>query len=378
MYSPEITALLESNLSHRGTSRTPKQLEHPPILPPRADPESSDAKILGPLSKRREVNLRWKFFEAETAKVWPPIEVSRVHAVEPPAPLDKPPGSEGADTVQPAPPAVGFLGTSVLRDLESIASPNPNVPKRNTNPSLPNPTNYALPTSTVNRFIRRQHRKLLRKIPILTYFKHPKSPVGKYEVSLSPLASSGLLVELTSNVPMADEADLAWLRLPPPSPKPVVKLESPPSQEPKVDRNPRPYGELRSRGSDWVDDDDPTDERRPKEEEAEGEPREMRSEADRDPQTRVKRTRTVRSYPLRSERTDEPPNQLKHRSRDRPPWNSARSEDPKKPRRFGGTTGDKLQREEPPSRSSPPVLNGVKLFKGSLAGGGFGKPPPKL
>ncbi|KAF9650350.1 hypothetical protein BDM02DRAFT_3076107, partial [Thelephora ganbajun] len=219
VYSPEMAALLSSNLSRHGTSpRTAKQLQHPPILPKRADPESSDAKILGPLSKRREVNLRWRFFEEETAKVQPPIEVSRVHTIQASTSFDKSAKTDATertdtrDVRKPTPPPVGFQGTSVLRDLESIASPNPNIPKRVRNSSFPNLTNDTSPISTVNHFIRRQHRKLLGKIPILTYLKHPNSPVGKYQVSLSPLARSDSLVALTSAVPMADEADLAWLR----------------------------------------------------------------------------------------------------------------------------------------------------------------------
>ena len=61
---------------------------------------------------------------------------------------------------QPTPPPLGFEGTTVLRDLESIASPNLNLQKRVTNSASNIPS-----TSTVNHFIRRQHRKLLEKIP---------------------------------------------------------------------------------------------------------------------------------------------------------------------------------------------------------------------
>ena len=232
-----MTALLTSELSRQASSpRTSKQLQHPPILPPRADPESSDAKILGPLSKRREVNLRWRFFEEETARVQPPIEVSRVHVSRASKSHDKPgetgtiEGSEIRDVERSTPPSVGFQGTTVLRDLEAIAFPNPNVRKRATNDPLSTPT--------VNHFIRRQHRKLLGKIPILTYYKHPSSPTGKYEVSLSPLADSRLLKRLTSAVPMADEADLAWLRLPPPPQEPKVETEYKPQRGSTVKAEP--------------------------------------------------------------------------------------------------------------------------------------------
>lgn len=391
VYSPEMTALIGSDLSHRGSSRTPKQLQNPPTLPPRANPESSDAKILGPLSKRREVNLRWRFFERETAKVWPPIEVSRVHAVQPPTPHGKPTETgttergDTGDVGQPTPPLVGFQGTSVLRDLESIASPGPNIPKHAANPSFH--------TSTVNRFIRRQHRKLLGNIPILTYSKHPNSPVGKYGVSLSPLACSRL-VDLTSTVPMADEADLAWLRLPPPLQKPRVELDSPPSRETKSDRNPPVYRGSKHAAHQWpqrsngVDGNDPPDEDRPEEGtlELKVEPRSgaeeppkvgMRSEVDKNPQVQEKPMRAARLYAPGSNGTGEPPGQNKRGPRGRPPRNPTPSEDSKRQKRFGGTTDEGLRMEELPSRSTSPTPEGVRLFTGSMIKGGFGVPRPK-
>lgn len=248
VYSPEMTALLGSSLSRNGSiQRTEKQLQHPTILPKRADPTSVDARILGPLSKRREVNLRWRFFESETAKVQPPIEVSRVHVLQASTSLDKLAEtgvfeeSNAKNANQPTPPPVGFQGTSVLRDLETIASPSSNIQKRAIDPALSDPpyniacAPISTPTCTVNHFIRRQHRKILANIPILTYSKHLKNPIGKYQVSLSPLAHSGPPTRLTSAVPMADEADLAWLRLPPPTDNLKVHPKSTPSQEPNVE-----------------------------------------------------------------------------------------------------------------------------------------------
>ena len=116
--------------------------------------------------------------------------------------------------------------TTILRDLESIAFPNQNPPKRATNP-----TSNTLSTSTVNHFIRCQHRKL-EKIPILTYFEHPDGLLGEYQTSSSALANSDSSNRLTSAVPMVDETNLAWLRLHPPQ-EPRVDAGSPPSQEPK-------------------------------------------------------------------------------------------------------------------------------------------------
>lgn len=266
-----MTALLVSPLSRHGSiKRTSKQLQHPPILPKRADPTSDDAKVLGPFSKRREVNLRWRFFDQEMSRVQPPIEVSRTHAIKEHRPLDSPAGKstiwerDTGSSKQPTPPPVGFQGTSVFRDLEAIASPIPNAQKGAVDPTHRDPAHNTPSASTLNRFIRRQHRKILAKIPILTYSKPPNTPTGNYQVSLSPLAYSDTLVRLTSAVPMADEADLAWLRLPPPPQELKVDRESTPLQklqvkakarvetEPELDQCSRAEGTLKDK-SDRMD-----------------------------------------------------------------------------------------------------------------------------
>lgn len=74
-YSAPLEALLTSPLARpRGLSPLkPLDLVIPPNLPAKFDPESAEAKALGRLSKRREVNLRWRFFTRETAKVYPPL-----------------------------------------------------------------------------------------------------------------------------------------------------------------------------------------------------------------------------------------------------------------------------------------------------------------
>ena len=193
---------------------------------------------------------------------------------------------------------------------------------------------------------------------------------------------------------MADEADLAWLKLPPPPQELKVEIPAPQSQEPKADQNLRAYGRLKyaahpwPQRSNWVDGDDPSDGNRLEEgapelkveprSEAEEPPKvEVKPEMDNNPQVHVKPARTVRLYPLRSNRTDEPPNQLKYRPRDRHPRDTAHSEDSKRSRRLGGATGERHQAGESPSRSTTPALDGIRLFKGSLVKGGFGKPRPK-
>jgi hypothetical protein len=52
-----------------------KDIDTPRNLPARADPASEEARIFGPFSKRREVNIRRRFFRTETKKLLPPLAV---------------------------------------------------------------------------------------------------------------------------------------------------------------------------------------------------------------------------------------------------------------------------------------------------------------
>jgi len=83
---------------------------------------------------------------------------------------------------------------------------------------------------------------------------------------------------------MVDEADLAWLRLPPPPQEPRVELDSAPSQKPRIDGEPR-------HGPSWVDDGDSPDEiqHRPKEGTLEPPKVGMKSRVGQNPQEESKR-----------------------------------------------------------------------------------------
>ncbi|EAU92715.2 DNA repair protein RAD5 [Coprinopsis cinerea okayama7 len=76
VYSPALTALLTSP-DARKARRAMRQgaWKASNVLPPRADPESELARLLGPFSKRREVNLQQRFFKKAWSTVHPPLEV---------------------------------------------------------------------------------------------------------------------------------------------------------------------------------------------------------------------------------------------------------------------------------------------------------------
>ena len=183
-------------------------------MPSRADPTSEDARLYGPFSKRRQVNIRWRYFSHHWKRLYPPIEISHQETHTP--------SQEGF-----APDAekrgVGLQGAGLLEELKMLAgdvSQRPITPRR-INPvyrpeSPPNTTNRgALP----NRYLRRRYRELLGRIPILTRSNVPggqktateANAIGKYKVSLAANALSPRVQHEVVHSSEVDAVDLAWL-----------------------------------------------------------------------------------------------------------------------------------------------------------------------
>ncbi|KAJ7492796.1 hypothetical protein FB451DRAFT_1022499 [Mycena latifolia] len=192
VYSKELKALLTSGLSRTTKALVDRQLHFPPTLPTRADPASEEARLLGPFSKRRETNTRWRYFVAEWQKVRPPLQV----VVE-----RGPTNSSGVspeDVHRAGIRSLPMQGLHVFEDVENLARP-PQVRPRTSN-DLVQPDLPVAPS----RWLRRRYRELLNRTPILTY----KAPPGKnpsYLVSLSPSTDT------QSNAAQADNSDLEWM-----------------------------------------------------------------------------------------------------------------------------------------------------------------------
>ncbi|KZV77677.1 hypothetical protein PENSPDRAFT_645301 [Peniophora sp. CONT] len=209
VYSPELAALSMSGSSRRqGKPLKPEQLVNPPTMPARADPSSSDYQLFGPLSKRREVNIKWRFFTENWQKLHPPIELT----------IDQGPAlSTKAKSIERKPPrAIGIPGQGLLEDVITLAGASrarrPPIPRRQRQ-SLPADEDAErrqgmpmAPTSAdvaPSRFIRRRYAELLGKIPILTYTR-----TGKYVVALDDAAW-----HQEREYPLAevDDTERAWL-----------------------------------------------------------------------------------------------------------------------------------------------------------------------
>ncbi|KAG2159665.1 uncharacterized protein EDB93DRAFT_6021 [Suillus bovinus] len=189
VYSQELTALLTSGLSRRKRPLAPGDLSFPPILPERADPNSSDAQILGPFSKRREVNARWKYFRQEWKKVLPPLQIS----VSP----SREDGHEGSDSgTATVVRKIGFYDTTVLEELVRLTT----KPKNTSGAFLP------------RRWLRRRYQELLGRIPILTFMSARKDmktkKPGGFSVSLAPNALKAR--SQGRSLPCATDDDVAW------------------------------------------------------------------------------------------------------------------------------------------------------------------------
>ncbi|KAG9025205.1 hypothetical protein FS837_005055, partial [Tulasnella sp. UAMH 9824] len=139
---------------------------HPPTLPAGADPKSEDAKMMGPLSKRREVNLRWRYWKEQVA-------AARV-------PLQSFAGNEPDKTKR-----VEWDPERLFEILERAST----VPQRSssstppTSPVLTASTKHSPPSKLPRsaRFLRRRFAEVLAQTPIMK-----TSNEGKVSVTISP------------------------------------------------------------------------------------------------------------------------------------------------------------------------------------------------
>lgn len=191
VYTPELAALLTSSRSRTTKPLQDRYLHSPPTLPSRADPNSEEAKLLGPFSKRREVNIRKRYFRAESAKVLPPLQVTLEKA--------SPDGVHTTTNMDDVHKAgirhLNFQGFGIFEEIESFTSPpwTPPCATRRMRKQVAQTKDHEQPCSTSHpestddtasrasntdassfsttlprRFLRRRFQSLLGKIPILT------------------------------------------------------------------------------------------------------------------------------------------------------------------------------------------------------------------
>ncbi|KAJ7596854.1 hypothetical protein C8J56DRAFT_298968 [Mycena floridula] len=197
VYSDELTALLTSGTARPTRAMTKKDITTPPTLPLRADPTSEDYRLLGPLSKRRNVNIRWKYFTDEISRLWLPLE------------------SSGETRIR----NFGFEGVELQEHVERIAGPVQRALPITRKEREAGVQPILVPRSQTSRWVRRRYRTLLGKIPRLTFIPDTKphlpeqtgKPSGRYEVSLPTAAISASLYRDKKSWVAADNVAIAWL-----------------------------------------------------------------------------------------------------------------------------------------------------------------------
>ncbi|KZT32960.1 hypothetical protein SISSUDRAFT_1132833 [Sistotremastrum suecicum HHB10207 ss-3] len=124
VYSAALSALLTSPLSRHPRPLKSAALDTPPTLPARADRASEEARLLGPLSLRREVNIRWRFFTDQKTRVNVPISPP----LEPPSKpkLELKPKSRLEPKSKPKPKAISLPHLRSMLNEESV-HPDPRL-----------------------------------------------------------------------------------------------------------------------------------------------------------------------------------------------------------------------------------------------------------
>jgi len=204
VYSPALKALLTSPYSRTTKPLKIGNLFNPPIMPARADPSSPEARIFGPLSKRREVNIRRCYFASEWKKVFPPIEVH----VRP----DVSDSQNKKQCVKQLLPGFGMqigVFAGIEKTIGTSKAPRP-LPRRERS-SEQGYFEAGIKTGHSSRWLQRRYRSLLNRLPMLLYNPSDNhQPSGFFSVQRSE-SSLPPYQRPVSYLPEVDSITLAWL-----------------------------------------------------------------------------------------------------------------------------------------------------------------------
>lgn len=205
-YSPELVALLTSGISRTTRPLQKHQLVSPPGLRGHAKSDFEDTTLLGPPSRRREHNIRCRFFRNEWKKVYPPLQVSLQH-----------PANHTNTHIPSHPPLnFGFQNVITLQELLALGGSPSRLPEppskqrrqRIQKKSDANPFDGDLSV----RWLRRRYQALLGRVPLLI----PRSPLPQdsfkrtYDVQL---ASNAITTSRPhpSRLRFVDTEDVSWI-----------------------------------------------------------------------------------------------------------------------------------------------------------------------
>lgn len=199
IYSPELRALLTSDISRTTKALRPSALNRPPTLPPQVDPSSQEAQLFGVLSKRREKNILRRFFKQEVQKVYPPFEVE----------------IQGGRTLEDVGVRGGVgQGLNLRKDVEALVGPlwkPPQLTRRERQVTGADASSESSsPGRHPSRWLRRRYQSLLARIPVLTFTPGNKPGNGRYSVECSPKFLGDIYNTGGRLLPVASAAQLSW------------------------------------------------------------------------------------------------------------------------------------------------------------------------
>ncbi|PVG02373.1 hypothetical protein CPB86DRAFT_575935 [Serendipita vermifera] len=157
-YTETLMALVVNPISKTtGSMVYADQVMNPRTLPDRANPNSEDAKLLGPFSLRRVKNIHRRFFKEQTSRVLPPLEVSSTFS------------DSELKALKFHVPKTGLEKFTPVKKLIQLASPlisTPNLPPEEaTKGATFSPMRLG---NKSQRWLRRRYRELLAEIPQVT------------------------------------------------------------------------------------------------------------------------------------------------------------------------------------------------------------------
>lgn len=191
-------------------------LKVPMTMPERGDPNSEDAKLIGPLSKRRRVNIHWRFYTSEVKKVFPPLQLVTAEPESDVTMPEKGKGKQPGFVREKPPPPMAMQGSGLMEAIVKMAdSPHKyetvtRIQRKLLEKSC-QPIPQELPVQRPSRFLRRRYQEVLHRIPILTYNAASKTPV---QVTVHPDAIIPGQRHREGRTREASEADIAWMNLP--------------------------------------------------------------------------------------------------------------------------------------------------------------------
>ncbi|KAH0838166.1 hypothetical protein J3R83DRAFT_6417 [Lanmaoa asiatica] len=205
-YTPELASLLTSGISHTTRALQKHHFVSPPGLLGRAKANFEDTALLGPLSRRREYNIRWRFFKSEWKKVYPPLQVSLQH-----------PGNQSNTHIFSNHPLnFGFQNAVTFQELLALAGSPSSLPdppskqrrlQRINETSEINPFDGSLPV----RWLRRRYQALLGRVPLLIPRPLPQDNFRRtHDVQLADNAITTPKPH-PSRLRLVDAKDVSWI-----------------------------------------------------------------------------------------------------------------------------------------------------------------------